>query len=298
MSEAIVAERSVSARIGLWLWSFVAPGLILLRVGAPRLAVVIFIANFALITLMPHSIFALSGASFGMMVLILGGYLAGSLFPLGLCLWAIMKFGKVRPSEPRWWQKWPTVAIALVAGLATMLSSSLVFPQPYRSFYAASMAMEPTLPVGTRMIADLRTPENVSRGDAVLYNLRGEIWVSRVVAVGGDRIRVKSGVPILNGVANTLYFTGETQEFFEELPSSWRGYTIRDERMSPMDNVAETIVPEGHVYLMGDNRDNSLDSRAEPAMGGPGLVPVENIVGRAAFLTWTKDWTWLGTPVE
>ena len=157
--------------------------------------------------------------------------------------------------------------------------------------------MEPTLPVGTRVIADLRNPDKVQRGDVVLFNVRGDIWLSRIVAVGGDRIAMDHGVPILNDVPAKQTPVGGTNDFIEQLPSSKRRYTIRDETNSLLDNVAETSVPKGYVYVMGDNRDNSSDSRAEPEMGGPGMVPVENIVGRAAFLTWTKDWTWLGTPV-
>ena len=131
-----------------------------------------------------------------------------------------------------------------------------------------------------------------------LFNVRDDIWLSRIVAVGGDHIAMEKGVPILNGVpAKQTPITG-TNELIEQLPASERRYKIRDETNSLLDNVAETTVPKGHVYVTGDNRDNSSDSRAKPEMGGPGMVPVENIVGHAAFRTWTKDWTWLGTPVE
>jgi signal peptidase I len=67
------------------------------------------------------------------------------------------------------------------------------------------------------------------------------------------------------------------------------------------DNTEPVIVPEGHVFMMGDNRDNSLDSRFPAVPGqGVGLVPVENLVGRASFMffstdgtaEWIKPWTW------
>ena len=102
MSETIVLERSVLARIGLWLWSFLAPGVILLRVGAPRMAIAIFIAYLFIMTLFPFTVFSLSGASFLKMILILGGFLTASVFVYGLCLWAVLKFGKIRPLDPKW----------------------------------------------------------------------------------------------------------------------------------------------------------------------------------------------------
>ena len=71
--------------------------------------------------------------------------------------------------------------------------------------------------------------------------------------------------------------------------------------LEPQDTTEPVIVPEGHVFMMGDNRDNSLDSRFPPvAQQGVGLVPVENLVGRASFMfistdgtaEWIKPWTW------
>jgi signal peptidase I len=65
----------------------------------------------------------------------------------------------------------------------------------------------------------------------------------------------------------------------------------------PADNTPEFVVPAGHVFAMGDNRDNSLDSRAQNAVG---FVPLENLVGRAEFIffsvdgsaRWWEVWGW------
>ncbi len=66
------------------------------------------------------------------------------------------------------------------------------------------------------------------------------------------------------------------------------------------DDFPAVTVPAGHVFLMGDNRDDSLDSRFSLAEGGIGMVPVENLVGRAMVTFWSTDgsastgkpWTW------
>ena len=95
-------------------------------------------------------------------------------------------------------------------------------------------------------------------------------------------------------------FTREVMRFRETLPNG-RSYVTYD--LGPdgeMDDVGPFIVPEGHYFFMGDNRDNSLDSRAPQEIGG-GYVPAENLVGKAQLilLSWErgaslfKPWTWV-----
>jgi signal peptidase I len=86
----------------------------------------------------------------------------------------------------------------------------------------------------------------------------------------------------------------------ETLPGG-RTYEVLDLGPREMDDTEPVIVPEGHLFLMGDNRDNSLDSRFPAEVGrGIGLVPEENVVARASFMyfstdgsaEWIKPWTW------
>ena len=86
----------------------------------------------------------------------------------------------------------------------------------------------------------------------------------------------------------------------ETLPGG-PSYTVLDQVENPRaDDFPATKVPAGHIFLMGDNRDDSLDSRFSTAEGGIGLVPVENLVGRALVTYWSTDgsasyvkpWTW------
>src|SRR5690606_37837974 len=78
-------------------------------------------------------------------------------------------------------------------------------------------------------------------------------------------------------------------------------YDTLDFGLTPQDTTQPVSVPAGMLFLMGDNRDNSLDSRFPPeSMGGVGLVPVDNVVGQASFMffstdggsEWIKPWTW------
>ena len=86
----------------------------------------------------------------------------------------------------------------------------------------------------------------------------------------------------------------------ETLPGG-PSYAVLDQVDNPRaDDFPPVKVPAGHVFMMGDNRDDSLDSRFSPAEGGIGLVPVENLVGRGLVTFWSTDgsasyakpWTW------
>ena len=159
------------------------------------------------------------------------------------------------------------------------------------------------------------------RGDiAVLKSpVTRDDWIKRVIGLPGDTVQMKDGQLWLNGSAvpkvplppfeiavspNTdcvapmlLQFRvvrddGVTvcryPRYRETLPTGV-GYDVLDLGPTPQDNTEPVLVPEGQVFLMGDNRDNSEDSRFPAAVGGIGLLPVENLVGRAEFTTFSLD---------
>lgn len=153
------------------------------------------------------------------------------------------------------------------------------------------------------------------RGDIVVFKLPRDgrtDYIKRLIGMPGDRIEVRGGQIILNGqpipreelppgLVDTGYgFTREVARYRETLPDG-RSYVTYD--MGPDgadDNRGPYLVPEGHYFFMGDNRDNSLDSRRS-LEEGVGYVPAENLVGKAQviLLSWNrgaslfKPWTWV-----
>ncbi len=123
-------------------------------------------------------------------------------------------------------------------------------------------------------------------------------YSKRIIGLPGDHIQMKSGQLYINGVMakrerveDYVYREGSTTirlaQYNETLPNGRQHRIIKMGDNERLDNTKEFVVPPGHYFMMGDNRDNSSDSR-DPN-GGVDYVPVENLVGRAEFLFFSTD---------
>jgi signal peptidase I len=154
-----------------------------------------------------------------------------------------------------------------------------------------------------------------ARGDIVVFKLPRDgrtDYIKRVIGLPGDRVQVRGGVVYINGDRVPRVRTGSVKEdsgfgfardvmrYTETLPEGRRIHVNDYGPGARLDDTEVFIVPEGHYFMMGDNRDNSLDSRL-PEEEGVGFVPAENLVGRAEFIlvAWNakaslfKPWTWV-----
>jgi signal peptidase I len=149
------------------------------------------------------------------------------------------------------------------------------------------------------------------RGDVVVFKLPRDTstdYIKRIIGLPGDRIQMRAGHLYINDAevprepdgTYTVTDDGPSmvyKRYIETLPGGVRHEILKASDDGPLDNTQEYLVPPGYVFAMGDNRDNSLDSRVLNAVG---FIPVENLVGRAQFLffsidaeaPWWEIWEW------
>jgi signal peptidase I len=173
-----------------------------------------------------------------------------------------------------------------------------------------------------------------ARGDIAVFRYPGggdEDFVKRVIGLPGDSIAVRGGEVILNGrpiqrqriadyamplspnspcrIVGDHPEAGEREgpdgrvchypRYRETLPGG-RSYEVLDQGQRDLDDWGPITVPDGFLFVMGDNRDDSADSRVPTAENGVGLLPVDHLLGRGAILFWSTDgsaewikpWTW------
>lgn len=298
------ARRSPLARIGIIVLNIPLPGGGLIRAGRLR-------AGLAFLCAYPGLLLVMAIAARASPALTPIGYRIGMavLFCLGAAIWIGMLVATWRASRfvarpLDWWRRWPAlVLLALLAQVAAMFTVDL-FRAQYRNFSIPSEAMAPTLEPGDRIVADMRDPLRFGRGDVIVFAMGEEMYVKRVAALPGDRIAMVGGVPVINGMParQTLipgrYGVDGLTRSVETLPGVPRTHQVLDEGQMMLDDVPEVVVPAGHVYVLGDNRDRSADSRAPRSAFGVEMLPVADIRGRALFKTWGEGFRWLGTPIE
>jgi len=156
---------------------------------------------------------------------------------------------------------------------------------------------------------------DLKRGDVIVFRPEGDNknFIKRVIGLPGDQVQMKQGLLYLNGervpverageydYANSFGNIDKADVLIETLPSGKTQKVLDTQKNSPLDRTEVRTVPAGYYFMMGDNRDHSYDSRVTVAKGGAGIVPKENIIGRAEIVMLSvnddfvlfKPWTWL-----
>jgi signal peptidase I len=174
--------------------------------------------------------------------------------------------------------------------MPTLLVGDYIFVNKFAYGYSKySLPFSPNLFSGR--ILEISPPK---RGDVIVFRLPSQPdidYIKRLVGLPGDRVQVTNGVLFLNGKPVPKVADGgftpdyrldpgtDVPVFRDTLDNGVSFDTLDQSPVSRGDNTPEFIVPAGHYFFMGDNRDNSLDSRFDV-----GYVPAENLVGRASVI--------------
>jgi signal peptidase I len=170
-----------------------------------------------------------------------------------------------------------------VIGIATVF-----YAFPLKSYTVSSGSMLPTMVTGDYFLV-LRRYDTPERGDIVTFSYPADpktAFVARLVGMPGDRLQMIKGLLHINGQpvkrAQVENFVGEggkpVKQWSETLPNSVTHRTIDLVDNGFYDNTPVYVVPDGHYFMMGDNRDNATDSRVKSR-----TIPRENLIGRVFF---------------
>lgn len=159
----------------------------------------------------------------------------------------------------------------------------------YKAYKFPAKSMLPTLIPGDRILVDLQhyRDHKPQRGDIIVFKCPkhplmdsssrqdSKDWIKRVIAIERDVVKVEDKKFYLNGQLIEEPYVQHTTDIIKMV-----------------DNLGPIVVPEGTLFVMGDNRDKSFDSRHF------GVVPVDNVKGKVLYIYWSKDFGRIGTKIE
>jgi signal peptidase I len=214
----------------------------------------------------------------------------------GIAAWRI---GAIEPK--RYNRAWIYVAI-----LICVVALDFAMPRylgNWRIYSIPTSSNVPTLIVGDYVMSEkgYYRRNDPQRGDMAIFKLPTDTrvdYIKRVVGLPGDTIQMVAGRLHINGIAmvrerlpDEVEQLGATEirvsQYIETLPEG-RQYRVREERGDDgmLDNTSRYTVPDGHYFVLGDNRDNSQDSRILTEVG---FVPRENFQDRPTYVFWSRD---------
>ena len=189
--------------------------------------------------------------------------------------------------------------------MPTLLVGDYLFVSKYSYGYSRfSLPFSPDIFSG-RIFGRLPT-----RGDVAVFKWPRDNttdYIKRIVGLPGDHIQMKAGFLYINGQLLPRTPDGDYNQdgevgrlFIETLPNGLKHPIIKKGDVGGLNDTQDYLVPPGYLFAMGDNRDNSSDSRVPLEENGVGFVPEENLVGKAQFIffsidaqdPWWEFWEW------
>lgn len=178
----------------------------------------------------------------------------------------------------------------------TLLVGDYLFVSKYAYGYSRY-----SFPLGIAPFKGRIWDEKPEQGDVVVFKLPSDNktdYIKRIIGMPGDTIQMRNGRLILNGemidrefveesdVSDRYGHVQKTREYKQTLPNGVTFSIYENGDNGPLDNTRIFTVPEGHYFMMGDNRDNSQDSRVSHLVG---FVPYQNLIGRAELIFFSTN---------
>jgi signal peptidase I len=182
------------------------------------------------------------------------------------------------PLKP--YNKWYIyLVIVLISGFVNSMISSVTKNNIVRAYKIPASSMEPALLVGDHFIADMKIykSEKPKRGDLVVFEFPkdpSKDFIKRVIATEGEKIEI---------IRNKIYINDQLMD------DPWGHFTMP---RSSIEDYGPVRVPEGSLFVMGDNRDNSQDSRFW------GFVNIRKVKGKPLYIYWAKNKTRIGMKIK
>lgn len=235
-----------------------------------------------------------------------------------------------RPSRTRRGQFTWKSRHAWGVGATVLIACLMILRGFYQPFWVPTGSMKPALMPGDYVLAAPSNSYVPRRGDVVVFKhtVSETDYVKRLIGLPGDRVQMRGGIVILNGEPLSQTPTEDLRElkapigpaksfprcsndpvglggeclktqFFEAMPDATPHRVLNIETNGFVDDTTEFTVPAGNYFFIGDNRDNSLDSRYSAAVGGLGFVPASHIIGPARLVLFSSRgasllsiWAW------
>ncbi|MEO7689449.1 MAG: signal peptidase I [Sphingomonas sp.] len=291
-------RRGAMARIGVALLNVLGTGLGLLRLSRPRAWLGYVLLQAVVTAIFIATVMLVRNISFAGFAILAGITLFSSTaIWLGAVVQSWRSSASIDPAPP-WYSRWYGILLAWV------VLGAISYPLPdlarhwYRSFYAPSESMSPTVLKGDYFLVDMHIADDLKRGDVVIVRTGKVEYIKRIAALPGDTFAMRGGVPVINGqpVGQTAprsimvddFGVGpiEARVLREQLPGEARAHEVIDMGYSDYDDTPEVRLGKDEYFLLGDNRDRSADSRASAATFGLGVVDRARITGRVLFIFW------------
>jgi signal peptidase I len=260
--------------------SLLVPGLGQLYNGQPRKAVIYFLSPLFIIT--AYAFTGLCHFFLGMLIYI-------SLFLivyLSISIDAAVNAKKLKNYVLRRFNKWYIYLVAyILLGVVALpeyfylLRDNIIGLSPYR---ISSESMRSTLQVGDCLFVDVKYygENEIDRGDVIAFLSpidNDEVWLKRAVAFGGERVEIINDQLMINS------------SLVDEI---WDLHFSHEFSHKSMENYGPETPPEGTVFVLGDNRHSSVDSR----QFGP--IDMDNIIGKATYIYLSRDWDRIGQNIN